>query len=64
MRLTEFWRRMDEVFGPAYAESWAADVSLAELDGRSVRQALADGVSAKRVWRAVCGQVEVPTHLI
>jgi len=63
MRLTEFWRRMDEVFGPSYAPSWAADVALAELDGCTVQEALAHGVAAKKVWRAVCAQVEVPPHL-
>ena len=64
MRLTEFWRRLDEVFGSAYAASWAADFSVAELAGRTVTEALADGEPAKEVWRAVCAQVEVPRHLL
>jgi hypothetical protein len=63
VRLTEFWRRMDEVFGPTYARSWSADYALAELSGHTVDQALAAGVSAKEVWRAVCAQVEVPSQL-
>ncbi|WP_157247786.1 DUF3046 domain-containing protein [Nonomuraea typhae] len=57
MRLTEFWRRMRVHFGDAYADSWARDYVLAPLGGRTVVQALADGESAKSVWRAVC-QVE------
>ncbi|WP_343950665.1 DUF3046 domain-containing protein [Nonomuraea longicatena] len=57
MRLTEFWRRMRAHFGDAYAESWAQDYVLSPLGGRTVVQALADGDSAKSVWRAVC-QVE------
>lgn len=64
MRLTDFWQRMDEVFGPAYAASWAADHAVADLDGRTVVQALTDGVAAKQVWRAVCSEVEVPRHLV
>lgn len=44
-------------FGDAYAESWARDYVLAPLGGRTVEQALADGIGAKEVWRAVC-QVE------
>lgn len=64
VRLTEFWRRMDEVFGPAYARSWAADFAVAELSGRTVAEALAQGVAAKDVWRAVCTQVDVPSHLV
>ncbi|GIH68697.1 DUF3046 domain-containing protein [Sphaerimonospora thailandensis] len=57
MRLTDFWSRMHRHFGEAYAESWAKDYVLAELGGRTVEQALAGGISAKRVWHAVC-QVE------
>ncbi len=54
---------MDEVFGPSYAASWAADFAVAELSGRTVVEALAQGVPAKEVWRAVCAQVDVPRHL-
>ncbi len=64
MRLTEFWLRMDEVFGPSYSRSWAADHSVAELAGRTVDEALAQGVGAKEVWRAVCQHVDVPPHLV
>jgi hypothetical protein len=60
VRLTDFWDRMNRVFGPAYAESWARDVVLRELGGRSVHQALAEGEDTKDVWRAVCAVVEVP----
>ncbi|HEU0104020.1 MAG TPA: DUF3046 domain-containing protein [Mycobacteriales bacterium] len=60
MRLTEFWRRMDEKFGPLYAPSYAADQVLAELDYRTVREALAAGEDAKTVWRAVCDATAAP----
>lgn len=59
MRLTEFWRRMGEAFGP-HAESIAQDHVFSELGNRTVRQALADGESAKDVWRAVCVGMDVP----
>jgi hypothetical protein len=54
MRLTEFWARMREQFGDAYAESVAKDHVLAGLGDRTVNRALADGEDAKVVWRAVC----------
>lgn len=54
---------MRAVFGESYADSWAADVAVAALDGRTVAQALAEGIPAKQVWRAVCEQVEVPGTL-
>ena len=60
VRLTELWRRMDEQLGAAYARSWAADVVLAELGGRTVEQALADGEAAKDVWRAVVVHLGLP----
>src|SRR6266571_3006236 len=43
VRLTEFWHRMDEQFGVAYAQSVARDYVLAGLGGRTITQALADG---------------------
>jgi len=60
VRLSEFWVRMRDHFGPGYAESVARDHVLAELNGRTADQALAAGVEAKRVWRAVCAEFEVP----
>lgn len=62
MRLTDFWERMDGVFGAGYAQSWAHDVVLSPL-GCTVDQALERGESAKDVWRAVCATAEVPPVL-
>jgi hypothetical protein len=50
-------------FGETYAESVAKDQVLAELGDRTVNQALADGVDAKIVWRAVCDSFDVPQRL-
>ncbi|GHE28460.1 hypothetical protein GCM10017673_33520 [Streptosporangium violaceochromogenes] len=63
MRLSEFWNRMRLHFGDPYAESWARDYVLADLGGRTVSQALADGFAAKDVWRAVCAVSDVPSRL-
>lgn len=54
VRLTDFWSRLEHVFGPAYAASVADDQVLPQLAGRTIRQALADGERAVVVWRAVC----------
>ncbi|MDV6014507.1 DUF3046 domain-containing protein [Haloechinothrix sp. LS1_15] len=61
MRITVFRRLMAAEFGMVRAETLAADYVLSDLDGRTVDQALADGVPAKRVWRAVCAEFGVPT---
>ena len=60
VRQTVFWERMREQFGEAYAESVAKDYVLSSLGGRTVNKALADGVDAKIVWRAVCETFNVP----
>jgi hypothetical protein len=63
VRLTEFWQRMDEHFGSAYAQSVAKDFVLAGLGGRTVRQALADGEDVKVIWQAICAAFPVPERL-
>ncbi|MGH8827301.1 MAG: DUF3046 domain-containing protein [Jiangellaceae bacterium] len=60
MRLTEFWARMEQHLGPAYADSWARDYVLASLGGRTVHQALDAGEDAKVVWRAVYSALQLP----
>ena len=63
MRLSVFWERMRAQFGDTYASSVAKDQVLAELGGRTVEQALADGADAKTVWRAVAEEFDVPPSL-
>ena len=63
VRLTDFWERMDAVFGPEYARSWARDFSLSTLNGRTVMQAIDTGIDTREIWDAVCGVVDVPSLL-
>ncbi|TDB84702.1 DUF3046 domain-containing protein [Micromonospora fluostatini] len=65
MRLTDFWDRLEEAFGPGYAASIAADQVLSQLGGRTIEQALASGEETHVVWRAVCAAYpdRVPTRL-
>jgi hypothetical protein len=60
VRLTDFWWRMEEHFGAAYAASVARDQVIGRLDGRSVDDALAAGEDPRTVWRAVCEHYEIP----
>lgn len=46
-----------------YARVWAEQVVLAELGGRTVVEALGAGEPCKRVWRAVCTQLELPATM-
>ncbi|MCG5472289.1 DUF3046 domain-containing protein [Micromonospora sp. LAH09] len=65
MRLTDFWTRLDEAFGPGYAASIARDQVLSQLGGRTIEQALALGEQTHVVWRAVCAAYpdRVPARL-
>ena len=47
----------------SYAESVAKDYVMAELDGRTIEEALADGEPAKKVWQAVVATFDVPSTL-
>ncbi|MCW2781488.1 MAG: hypothetical protein JWR35_1937 [Marmoricola sp.] len=60
MRHTEFWVRMEQALGPAYARTWADQHVLSDLGGRTVNEALALGESPKRVWRAVWADLDLP----
>jgi hypothetical protein len=53
VRLTDFWTRLEQVFGSGYATSVANDQVLAQLGGRTIVQALAAGEETVTVWRAV-----------
>jgi hypothetical protein len=53
VRLTDFWARLAEAFGAGYALSFAADHAFTELGGRTIDEALAQGVETVTVWRAV-----------
>jgi hypothetical protein len=58
-----FWERMAAQFGEAYSQSVAKDYVFAGLGGRTVERALADGLDAQMVWRAVCEEFDVPDRL-
>ena len=65
VRLTDFWARLEQVFGPAYAGSIAVDQVLPQLGGRTIEQALAQGEETVVVWREVCAAYpdRVPAQL-
>lgn len=60
MRLSAFWQLMEEEFGPAYARSLADRHVLGVLGGVTASEALAGGTSPRRVWEAICDDLDVP----
>jgi hypothetical protein len=51
---------MEQALGSSYARTWSREHVLAELDGRTVTQALDQGESPKRVWHAVWRALGLP----
>ena len=60
MKETELWQRMRDQLGDGYYRVWASEQHLAALGGRTVSQAVDDGLPAKTVWRAVWAALELP----
>lgn len=60
MRYTEFWARMEQTLGRAYARTWAEQQVLSQLEHRTVVEALDAGEAPKAVWLAVWEWLELP----
>ena len=60
MKETELWARLEQHLGAGYYRVWAAEHNLSELGGRTVTQAIDDGLSSKAIWRAVWAALELP----
>jgi hypothetical protein len=62
MRLSDFWRLMDDEFGAAYARSLARDHVLGALGNRTPLEALESGVKPRETWLALCVDMDVPVE--
>jgi Protein of unknown function (DUF3046) len=62
VRHTEFWARMEQALGSAYARTWSREHVIAGLGERSVQQALDDGEDPKTVWREVWKALRLPAR--
>lgn len=60
MRISHFWTLMNDEFGESYAPTLARDHVLGVLGGRSVSQALEEGLHPRLVWLALCDDMDVP----
>lgn len=45
---------------PGRLSAWASQVSLASLGGRTVDEAITDGVGFRQIWLAVWEMLELP----
>ena len=60
MRISDFWRLMDDEFGAAYARSLARDHVLGALGNRTPLEALESGTKPREAWLALCVDLDVP----
>ena len=60
MRISDYWRLMDDEFGSGYSRVVSGSLILAGVGGRTADQALPAGVSPRQVWLAVCDVQDVP----
>lgn len=60
VRLSHFWELMNDEFGEAYASSLARGHTLHALNDLTVQQALDAGEPPRKVWLALCDDMDVP----
>lgn len=60
MRLSEFWRLVDEEFGPGRGRLLVDSQVITELGNRTPAQAMEAGEPVREVWFALCRQMDVP----
>jgi hypothetical protein len=60
VRISDFWRLMDDEFGAGYSRVLSSTLVLAGVGGRTADQALTAGVPPKQVWLALCDVQDVP----
>ncbi len=62
VRLSDFWRLMDDEFGAGYSRTLATSLVLSEVGGLTAAEALNKGVAPRAVWRAMCKMQDVPAE--
>jgi len=62
MRMSDFWRLMDDEFGAAYARALARDHVLGALGNRTLLEALESGTKPREAWLALCADMDVPVE--
>jgi len=60
MRMSDFWRLMEDEFGAAHARSLARDHVLGALGNRTPLDAMESGTRPREAWLALCDDLDVP----
>ncbi|WP_423299808.1 DUF3046 domain-containing protein [Glutamicibacter nicotianae] len=62
MKISDFWRNMENEFGPRYSRVLADSMALTELGSLTAAQALDRGIKPKQIWEALCRVQDVPAE--
>jgi hypothetical protein len=62
MRISDLRERLTLSFGQEWAASFSADIALSSLGSLTVNEALAKGLEALEIWRAVCHEHPTQTE--
>lgn len=60
MRVSEFWRAVEDEFGGAYGRHLAQSQVLSVLGDRTPADAIEAGVPVRQVWVELCRHTDVP----
>jgi Protein of unknown function (DUF3046) len=60
VRISDFWRLMDDEFGAGYSRVLGSSLVLAGVGGKTAVEALASGRGPREVWLAICDVQDVP----
>jgi Protein of unknown function (DUF3046) len=60
VRVSKFWELMNDEFGEAYASTLARQHHVRALGDRTVLEAIDAGEPPRRVWLALCDDMDVP----
>ena len=61
MRISDLRERLVLSCGEQWAPSFSQDIAISELGSKTVNEALAAGVEADEIWKAVCKQCPTET---
>ena len=62
VKISDFWRNMENEFGPRYSRVLADSMALTELGSLTAAQALDRGIKPKQIWEALCRAQDVPAE--
>jgi hypothetical protein len=61
MRISDLRERITLSFGETWAPSFCKDITITQLNSKTVEEALRAGVEAADIWKALCSAYPLET---